>query len=65
VKLGGSNAVILPADWFRTFKISEKQKVTIVYGKIALIIPIAHFDNNFLLKELNHLIDQLSEGEKG
>jgi len=61
VRFGGSRAVILPADWFRTFKLEEKQKLIIAYGTIVLITPTKDIDNEFTLKEVGYLINQIKE----
>jgi len=61
VRFGGSRAVILPADWFRTFKLEEKQKLIIAYGTIVLITPTKDIDKEFTLKEMGYLINQIKE----
>lgn len=57
VRFDVSRAVILPVDWFRTFKLKEKQKLVAVYGIIVLKILTKVLDKEFILKEVKHLID--------
>ena len=61
IRFGGSKAVVLPADWFRTFKLKAKQKMIVAYGNIVLISPSSHIEKEFTLKEMGRLIDQINK----
>lgn len=62
VRFGGSRAVILPADWFRTFNLHETKSLTIIYGSIAIIIPSEEITKDDILKETEILVNQLGRG---
>lgn len=61
IRFGGSRAIVLPADWLRTFKLKEKKQMIIAYGNIVLISPDSHIEKKFTLKEVGYLINQIKE----
>jgi antitoxin component of MazEF toxin-antitoxin module len=56
VRFGGSRAVILPADWFRTFEIKEGQRLKIAYDNIVLILPPKQTNVERALDELKEIL---------
>lgn len=64
IKFGGSRAVILPSDWFKTFKLKEKQQLLVAYGNAVLILPIdCDIDDTSLLNDIICLFNQIKGGK--
>lgn len=63
-RFGGSKAVILPADWFRSNNLTEKQSVIVGYGSIVLILSTNKIEKYFILKEVEYLLDQIKKYHK-